>query len=305
MARRLVWEQDGRGWPHAASSRFVQAAGLRWHVQQLGPDGAPVLLLLHGTGASTHSWRGLMSALADRFHIVAPDLPGHAFTDMPASPRQLGLPGMAGAVAALMATLGRAPALVVGHSAGAAIGARLCLDGALAPHALVSLNGALLPLSGLAGQVFSPLARLLTVNTLVPRLFSWRAADPAVLKRLLDGTGSALDAAGAALYGRLVANPGHVAGALGMITQWDLQALQRDLPRLATPLHLVVGARDRTVPPREQRRVRGLVPGATWTELPGLGHLAHEEQPAELARLLAEMARGAGLLGAMAPGAFP
>ena len=59
----------------------VAAGGLRWHVQVAG-DG-PVLLLLHGTGAATHSWRDLLPLLAERFTVVAPDLPGHGRSDGP------------------------------------------------------------------------------------------------------------------------------------------------------------------------------------------------------------------------------
>jgi len=123
----------------------------------------------------------------------------------------------------------------------------------------------------------------------VPRLFAWRAADPAALKRLIESTGSTLDATGRALYQRLVTDPAHVAGALAMMARWDLQALQAALPRLATPLHLVVGEQDRTVPPSNSERVQQLLPATTTTRLrrlPGLGHLAHEERPPAVAALL-------------------
>src|SRR3954447_16458792 len=115
---KLDWDRDGGDWPNRDASRFVSAAGIRWHVQEMG-DG-PVLLLLHGTGASTHSWREVMPRLASRFRVIAPDLPGHGFTDA-LPPRRLTLPGMAAAIAGLLATLGAKPAMLVGHSAGAAI----------------------------------------------------------------------------------------------------------------------------------------------------------------------------------------
>ena len=63
-----------------------------------------------------------------------------------------------------------------------------------------------------------------------------RAGDPGALQRLIESTGSTLDASGAALYRRLVSDPSHVAGALRMMARWDLQALQDALPRLAVPL---------------------------------------------------------------------
>lgn len=292
MPGPLDWARDGPGWPHHAASRFVERPGLRWHVQQIAaPPGAPTALLLHGTGASTHSWRGVMAALSGRLGLLVVDLPGHAFTGPPADPATLGLPGMAAALADLLHTLRIAPQLVVGHSAGAAVGARLCLDGALQPAALVAVNGALLPLAGLAGSIFSPAARLLARSTLVPRLFSWRASDPVVCRRLLEGTGSCIDAEGAAYYRRLLEDPGHVAGALGMMARWDLHGLARALPRLALPLHLLVAGRDRTLPPDQARRLHERLPRATLVHLPGLGHLAHEEDPAQLAGYLMKLTK--------------
>jgi magnesium chelatase accessory protein len=287
----MDWASQAAGWPHAEHSRFVQAAGLRWHVQRMGPAGAPGLLLLHGTGASSHSWRTLLPALATELDVLALDLPGHAFTGTP-GPAGLSLPGMASALGELLRELGFAPVLILGHSAGAAVALRMALDGHARPQALISLNGALLPLHGLAGQLFSPLAKLMALNPLVPRLFSWHATDPAVLARLIDGTGSKIDAEGRALYGRLVGDPGHVAGTLGMMAQWDLRPLAADLPRLRVPLHLLVGDADRTVPPAQALQVQALVPGSTLTRLPGLGHLAHEERPADLAARIAAIANG-------------
>ena len=74
------WAVDGRDWPNRAQSRFVTAGRLRWHVQVFGAEEAPMLLLLHGTGAATHSWRAVAPLLAADFRVVAIDLPGHGFT---------------------------------------------------------------------------------------------------------------------------------------------------------------------------------------------------------------------------------
>jgi magnesium chelatase accessory protein len=289
LAAALDWAHHGADWPHHDRSRFIEAGGLCWHVQVFdaaeGGASAPVAWLIHGTGASTHSWAGLAPLLAVRYRVIAMDLPGHAFTSNPGS-QGLSLPGMAQGLTALREALGVAPSdvqLVLGHSAGAAIGVRMTLDAALAPARIVSLNGALLPLSGLAGQWFAPAARLLAATGWAPRWFARRASDPAVLKRLLDGTGSQLDARGIELYGRLVSNPAHAAGALSMMANWDLPALEADLPSLRAALQLIVGETDRTVPPAQAQRVKLRVPGAAIVRLAGLGHLAHEEAPEQVA----------------------
>ena len=277
------WEREGRDWPNRATSRFVSAGGLRWHVQVSGKG--PDLLLLHGTGAATHSWAGLLPLLARHARVIAPDLPGHGFTTLP-HPDGLSLPGMARAVAALLTALDAKPALVAGHSAGAAILIRMALDRHIAPRAIIGLNAALLPWDGVAGQLFSPLARFLVGIPAVPWLLSWRAADRAVVEKLLRGTGSTLTDHQVDLYARLFRCSRHVGAALGMMAAWDLHTLARMLPRLATPLVLVVGDHDRTVPPSQARRVQAMVPGARGMALPGLGHLAHEEKPGQAAPLI-------------------
>ena len=274
------WDRAGADWPNRSASRFVKAGGLRWHVQVSGTG--PVVLLIHGTGAATHSWRGVLPLLAEHFTVVAPDLPGHGFSDIPLAP-QLSLPGMAKATGQLLEELGLAPALCVGHSAGAAIAARMGLDGRMASAGIVSLNGALLPLRGFAGRFFSPAAKILANLPLVPDLVAWRAKDRAAIERLMADTGSKLDPSGIEFYRRLMASPRHVEATLGMMANWDLDAFVRDLPKLAGPLALVVGANDRTVPPRDAQRVRLLLPEAVVETQSGLGHLAHEEDPAAAA----------------------
>ena len=290
----LDFERDGVDWPLRQCSRFVQTPRLRWHVQYAphADAQAPTVLLLHGTGASTHSWRDVFAPLSARCSVLALDFPGHAFTATPA-PAEVAalfsLPGMAAGVAEVLAQMGIVPHTIVGHSAGAAVACMLSLDGHIQPQRIVSLNGALLPLDGLAGQLFSPMAKLLAKAPFVPELFSWQAAQPAVLQRLLDGTGSTLDAPGRALYQKLIAQPAHGAGALAMMAHWDLHTFWTRLPALQTPLTLIAGEQDLIVPPSVAERAAASLtrqPKPPVTRLPGLGHLAHEEQPQRLAALL-------------------
>lgn len=296
LSRHLDWHVDGRDWPHREASRFVSAAGLRWHVQEMGKG--PVALLVHGTAASTHSWSGLAPRLAGYLRVVAMDLPGHGFTSSPPAHRFRPVE-MARALDGLLGVLGVTPALVVGHSAGAAILVRMCLDGRIAPRILVSLNGAFLPFRGIASPVFSPLAKLLARGDLMATLIARQAAQPGAVERLIRGTGSRLDRLGIERYRRLVCSPGHVAGTLRMAANWDLAWLRRELPRLTAELVLVVGENDLSVVPAEAYRIRRqFVPQARLIELPGLGHLAHEECPDQAAGLILRIATGAGVFAA-------
>ncbi len=283
MIGRLRWDIEGADWPNRQASRFVRAAGLLWHVQEAGAG--PNILLLHGTGAATHSWRGLLPLLAQSHHVLAPDLPGHGFTAMPLATR-MSLPGMARLVGDLLQRIGFQPDLVVGHSAGAAIAARMILDGRIQPHGLLSLNGALMPLPGPSSQLFPVAARLLASTRVVPWIFSLHAANRDLVTRLLGNTGSRLEEADLRLYRRLLLNPGHVSAALQMMAHWDLESLWADLPSLRLPVTLVVGSADGMIPPADAERLSAILPQARVRVLERLGHLAHEEQPARIASLI-------------------
>jgi magnesium chelatase accessory protein len=130
------------------------------------------------------------------------------------------------------------------------------------------------------------MARLLFLNPVASQVFAWRAARPGAVARLLENTGSKIDAAGLEFYGRLLRTTGHIEGALGMMANWDLRSLIEREGGLPRPLTLVVGERDQAVPPLVARSVAAGSPGAIVLSLPGLGHLAHEEAPDKVAAIV-------------------
>ncbi len=287
MTTALDWARDGPTWPHVGTSRHVAAGGLTWHVQIFGSG--PPLLMLHGTGASSHSWRHLTPLLAAHFTTIVPDLPGHAFTSAPPA-NGLTLPAMARATAALLDALALWPAVAIGHSAGAAVALAMIRDGLIAPAGMIGINAALLPFGGIAGVVFQPMARLLTFNAALAGLL----ADNATPRRVADtlsGTGSTLDAAGLAYYERLFRSPRHVRSALQMMAGWDLAPLVRAMPNIKTPIALVVAGGDRAIAPEQAGRVADLLPAAEVIYLKSFGHLVHEEAPDLVAGKILEIVR--------------
>lgn len=289
----MDWHTEGADWPNRQASRFVRAGNLTWHVQVMGQG--PVILLAHGTGAATHSWRDLLPALAEHFTVVAPDLPGHGFTSAPPSYRMT-LHHMAEGLAELIHALDVKPALVVGHSAGAAIVTRLVLDGAADPRLILALNGALLPIPGMHGTFFSGMAKFLAMLPAVPWFFSWRASDHGAVERMIEGTGSRLSPDAVRQYALLFSDPVHVSNVLGMMANWELEEMQAQLPKLATPLVMIVGDADRAVPPKVARKVAALKPGTEIVPQPGLGHLSHEEDAEGTAKLIVSAAKDHGIL---------
>ena len=280
-------------WPNVAHSRFVRSAGVDWHVQIAG-DG-PVVLLLHGTGGATHSWRDMLPALADQATVVAVDFPGHGFTrGRPAG--GMSVSAIARGVASLLRELALDPAVIVGHSAGMAVAVRMATEADVPPRALVGLGAALLPFPGLARDLFPALAKLLFVNPLVPYAAAKLVDKPGMMDRFVTRTGSRIDARGVALYRQLFSDPEQVAGMIAMMAAWDLVPVEAALSTLAMPVLLIHGDRDNTIPIAAARKSAALIRECTLTVLPGLGHLAHEEAPERVAALILDFAQRSGAL---------
>lgn len=276
-------------WPNRSASQLVTAGGRRWHLQRAGSG--PRLLLLHGTGASVHSFRDLLPRLAASFDVLAPDLPGHGYSESPPGGR-LGLHALACDLGELLDGVDFLPQFAVGHSAGAAILAQMALDGTLHLERLIGINAALLPLAGPSRRLFAPLARLAAATRVAPWLIARQARDPRAIRRLLEGTGSHIDDAGIALYQRLFTRQEHVAAVLGMMAQWDLDALPAALAALECPLALITASGDLAVDPREATTVSRLASDVTIERIAGCGHLVHEENPGLVARLVHDLCLG-------------
>src|SRR3984885_7272408 len=67
----------------ATSFRRVEADGISVFYREAGPADAPVVLLLHGFPTSSFQYRELIPRLADKYRVIAPDLPGFGFTEVP------------------------------------------------------------------------------------------------------------------------------------------------------------------------------------------------------------------------------
>lgn len=283
MTGSLDWEADGASWPNRHLSNFIEAGGCRWHVQRAGA-GLKVLLL-HGTGASTHSWAGLLPLLAAKYDVLAADLPGHAFTRIS---RQVepSLPGKAAEFGKLLSQTGFEPDVLIGHSAGAAIAIHLATRLRRPPQHIIGLNAALRPLGGMAGLAGPAIARAMTVSPLMVNVIARRARDRERVARLIRSTGSISSEPYLGIYAMLFANPQHVRGTLRMMASWDVSTIPRDIRRIGYPLALITGDLDRAAPPVEAEEFARRYPGVHHMPLSGHGHLAHEEDPGRIAGVI-------------------
>lgn len=279
-------------WPHRALSQSVRVGALAWHVQ-VGGSG-PVVLLLHGTGSSAHSWADVVPALWPHATVVAVDLPGHGFTTG-ADLAQLRLPQIAADLDALLAVLKLgAPVLVVGHSAGAALALRWATATARPPRSVLGFNPSLVPPPGLYTQLIGPLVSPLATSWWVASVLARRAEKGAMVDSMLASTRSDVPEAQQRRYQTLFSNPSHVQGTMGFMAAADLSAINAQGVPPGTALTVVLGTRDTWVPEHRLRPVLArCYPQAAVLRWEG-GHVLHEEQPARAADLVRQHLPGAG-----------
>lgn len=278
-------------------ARVVAALGRRWYLEVSGRG--PVVALLHGTGASTGSWREVAPRLAERCTVVAVDLPGHGRTEGPAD-RRLALAPMADDVSALLRREGLAPAVVVGHSAGVAVALEMALRrpgaGEAAIRGVAGFGAALVPPPWVYDTTLAPLVNRVVTTRAFARVAALVAGRPAVVDSLLKSTGSALPPESVAEYRARAGSPSHVRATLVMMAQWDLRGLAARLPDVRVPVALATGDRDAWTPASALRGLVARMPDASLTVVPGAGHVLHEERPAYAAEFVVALAARAGVL---------
>ncbi|TVP73173.1 MAG: alpha/beta fold hydrolase [Rhodobacteraceae bacterium] len=269
-------------WPLRQHSRRIRCRPHDWHVQITGQG--PDVLMLHGAGASAHSFHPLVPHLPG-YRLIMPDLPGQGFTRAGGMLR-LGLDAMADDLATLCADQGWQPDAIIGHSAGAAISLRMAEVLPRPPRAVLGINAALGPFDGFAGWLFPKLAKAMSASPFVAAIVTRMASKRSQVESLLKGTGSSLTPDGVALYQRLVTDPRHIEGTLGMMAQWQLEPLIERLPQIMVPVLLIASDADRAVPARISRAASAALGRAEYAEIAGYGHLVHEEVPERVAALI-------------------
>ena len=265
-----------------ADSKFLDVNGMQVHIKQSGSGGLP-LVLLHGFGASTFSWREVIVPLsADRL-VVAFDRPAFGLTERPMPPFPDGEnPYTATAqvrlTIGLMDALGIEQAVLVGNSAGGTISLLTALENPERVAALVLVDPAMYASSGEPGWV-QPLLKLPQVRRIGP-----------LFVRNIRSWG--LDLLNAAWHDPSKITPGITEGYTRPLhaenwdrALWELTLASQELNLVARlgelkmPVLVVTGDDDRIVPTAESIRLAGKIPGAELVVIPACGHVPHEECP--------------------------
>ena len=256
-----------------APTDFIQAAGLRLHLRDTGPRDAPAIILLHGFGASLHTWDAWATGLEDRWRVIRVDLPGAGLTGADPKGDYSDARSMQ-VLLALMDGLGVARANLVGHSMGGRLAWRLAAEH---PERVDKL--ALLAPDGFASPGFeygkAPEVGLTIrlMKHVLPKAVLRASLAPAYADRTL------IQDAMVDRYHDLLMAPG-VRGAL--IARMEQLVLQEPTPwlrRITAPTLLLWGEQDAMIPLANAQDYLRVMPKARLVALPGVGHLPHEEAP--------------------------
>jgi len=270
-------------WPNRSNSEFIKSDNYNWHIQKFGSTGQK-LLLIHGTGASSHSWYPLIENLNLEFEILCLDLPGHGFTRALARQKKQ-LVIIVDQISLLLRNIDFYPNIIMGHSAGAAVAYELAKKIDTKPNT-IAINAAFGQFSGLAGVAFPYFAKIASSTTIPARFLSLLASKEEIVRKLLASTGSIIPELQIKCYQYLFSNTEHVDGTLQLMADWDLGYFLDRLPEETAPIHFLVGDKDTTVPPHISKSWDQSMPNSSLTQFNGLGHLLHEESPSTVSTIL-------------------
>jgi pimeloyl-ACP methyl ester carboxylesterase len=122
--------------------RTVKVDGINIFYRQAGRTGAPTLLLLHGFPSAGHMFRDLIPPLADRFHLVAPDLPGFGQSDMPSRNHfRYTFDNLAEVIGRFTEVIGQRRFAIYIFDYGAPVGLRIAVKHPERISAIISQNG--------------------------------------------------------------------------------------------------------------------------------------------------------------------
>ena len=258
----------------------IEVDGIRLQYAEAG-DG-PALVFLHGLSATHANWEFTLPAFADRWRVIAPDLPGHGGSAKPDAPYTIDF--YAGVVRSLGRELGVREAVVVGNSLGGQIALELAIAYPVWTRAVVLVA----PAGGWGLPVQT--MRWLVARAARPGLL--RVALPWALDRCVYDRSTAVCAERRRILAERLAHDDYpsFARAVARSLHGSMAATQ-PIERVNQPTLLVWGREDRLVALAQSKRLARAMPHARLAVLDRCGHLPQVERPVEFNRILADFLR--------------
>ncbi|CCU84541.1 MAG: alpha/beta fold hydrolase [Mesotoga sp.] len=269
-------------------SMFVNIKNINIHYKSAG-EGSTLVLLLHGFGASTFSWREVIGPLAEEYFVVAFDRPGFGFTSRPLGEdleifNPYSMEGQVELTVSLIEYLGYEEAILIGNSAGGLTALEVAASYPQKVKGLVLVDAAVY-----TNDADNPFFKLLT-NT--PQ---GRHLGPLVSRAFLGNSRNLLDLA---WYDTGKLTPDILEGYEKPLKAenwdralWELTLARKPydyskIPIIHVPSLVITGENDKIVPIEDSVRLAKELPLARLSIIPDTGHLPHEESPWEFLEIV-------------------
>lgn len=280
------------------AERFVQVIaaegrGTRLvHVERAGlENGGPPVVLLHGFGGSSYSWRHVIPRVAERHPVLAPDLYGFGYTERPEDEAAYTRTGQVGLVLGVLDALGYDTAHLVGHSYGGALAATLAARHPERVRSLVLVDAAHPSYPQTRRR---PIARCSPYNAFYVRVLGLRRrVVEEALERSYHNDDLAKPEVVKAYLERLRIQ-GAIRAFRGLTVPQPDSGPEVELRDVGAPTLVLWGTEDPLISVEGGRRATGEIPRASFFEIEGAGHAPHEEKPAEVARRILEFLASQG-----------
>jgi pimeloyl-ACP methyl ester carboxylesterase len=261
-----------------APSQFVEVApGLTVHLRDQGPRDAPVLVLLHGSNASLHTWQQWVARLTPSYRVVTFDFPGHGLTG-PAPDRQYTTEAYVRDVDAVVTKLGLTRFALGGNSmgGGVAVGYTIAHPDKVAALILVDAGGA--PARGDSSlPIGFRIARTPVIRDIVKDI-----TPRAIIETSLHQTvsvQSVVTPATVDLYWELLRYPGNRQATMDRFSQGYSHFDPAAVAGITAPTLIVWGREDKLIPVASADWYAATIKGSKAVILDGVGHIPMEEAP--------------------------
>jgi pimeloyl-ACP methyl ester carboxylesterase len=271
-------------------ARDVTVRGVRVRAVEAGSPDAPPLLLIHGFLVNHSEFDDVIDALAQRFYVIAPDLPGFGDSEKPSPSRYAyGIETFAESIADLIAAFGVGRASVIGHSMGGAIGLTLAAHHAELVDRLVLVDALSYPFP-LSFKARLPLMPI--IGGIIFKQLYGRSMYRAYFRDDVFSKGAMLplDRIDAA-YDKFNGPSARESAYSVMHAILDTRPIVARIGRVRAPTLVVWGRDDKIFPLTNGQRLARDIHGASL-EVMETGHSPHEEQPVEFVEKVAQFLEG-------------
>ncbi|MBM3907649.1 MAG: alpha/beta hydrolase [Gemmatimonadetes bacterium] len=258
-------------------SQFVRLNGQAFHLRDDGPrdDSLPVVLV-HGTGASLHTWDGWTDSLRTTRRVIRFDLPGFGLTG-PSPDGDYRMEAYVRAVIAVLDTLGVRRVVIGGNSLGGGVAWHVAVAHPERVSHLILVDAVGYPFEPESMPIGFRLARIPVLNVLIQRLLPRSVVEASV--RNVMGDPARVTPALVDRYYDLTRREGNRAALVARFRQSGGDSDTAAIRTIRQPTLVLWGERDRLIPLRFAAQFGRDIPGSRVVTYPTLGHVPHEEDP--------------------------